>query len=289
MIIKHVSGSPLSERVLKEELPLDKARVAIVVGDPTNIKANFTGADDEYSEGDSRLRDARVFAVTTLLRAERKSLHIVPVYSDILSFRLMARVNPPPPPPPPGQKRGISFRRRSSAFQAGNAGDEALPKEEVDRKPRENDLLLVGEPRTTVFHRNALETGLIAMQANDPALNFVFSTILGLDGTGSNRIFDVTFKKAFKEYLDLAPSNDERSPRTEDKCVASFAEIAQRLRECRGHVLIGYATRQLIVRINPEKKQEARLWTGSEYLIMLRKHGDTSRPELVDDPPEVYI
>eukprot|EP00302_Diacronema_sp_CCMP2436_P005266 CAMPEP_0179911580 /NCGR_PEP_ID=MMETSP0982-20121206/46441_1 /TAXON_ID=483367 /ORGANISM="non described non described, Strain CCMP 2436" /LENGTH=483 /DNA_ID=CAMNT_0021813339 /DNA_START=645 /DNA_END=2093 /DNA_ORIENTATION=+ len=118
--IVHHTGSPLASGAI-ELLPLRIAAVAIVIADPGSL--TLVEDKDLYVKGAARLRDARVFHITTLLRKAAPLMRIVPMYEDILTYRLL---------------------RRKDVFIESGTGVNA------------------------VLHRNSLETGLIAMQADDP-------------------------------------------------------------------------------------------------------------------------
>jgi hypothetical protein len=118
-----------------------------------------------------------------------------------------------------------------------------------------------GSGVTSVLHRNSLETGLIAMQADDPTLVFVFSQLLAL-GEQSHKLFAVPFAVAWAD-LQLGEPADE----------LSFNEVATHVRELQGHVLVGYYDAELDeVLVNSHKKDLPRKWRPADQLIMLRGH-----------------
>ena len=221
--IEHHKGSPLSAEAYNR-LPIDDAAVAIVFGD----RAAAANAEEltSYSESAARLRDARTFHVTTLLRKKAPDLRIVPVYEDILTHRLITRDSP----------------------LVVNDG--------------------IGAGETAVLHRNSLETGLIAMQADDPTLVFVFSQLLALDA-GERKIFSTSFEKAWLELgqLKLGQSVAELEP-------LSFYDVSLAIHARQGHVVLGYRSAEegeMIV--NPEKKEAPRKWSAYDELVMLRAQG----------------
>jgi hypothetical protein len=221
--VTHHVGSVLASEAYAM-LPLTRAAVGIVIGDPAVI-----GVGDDlgsYSEDAARLKDARVFHISTLLRMVAPDLRIVPIYEDIHTHRLITDDSP-----------------------LVTGADDVTPR---------------GSGITAVLHRNSLETGLIAMQADDPTLVFVFSQLLETESAEA-KYFAVPFQRACEELGVLV--------RGEPVPDYSFGKLSRLILERQGHILIGYydqGTRD--VTINPEDKLSSRAWEGSDELLLLRGH-----------------
>jgi len=214
--IEHHTGSPLSSEAVNR-MPLKQAAVAIVIGDPNAV---FNAEDlTTYTEGAARLRDARVFHITTLLRKAAPLMRIVPMYEDILTYRLL---------------------RRKDVFIESGTGVNA------------------------VLHRNSLETGLIAMQADDPTIVFVLSQLLTLDDASGQKIFSVPMDSA---WADLEMGKLEGAA-----AQLAFRDVANRVQAFNGHVLIGYYDSRMgkVVLNPPGKKTRKREWLPTDELVLLR-------------------
>ena len=243
--VQHHDGSPLASGAL-ELLPLREATAAIVIGDPTGAQTSEEASS--YSKGAARLRDARTFHSTTLLRKAAPDLRIVPIYEDILTYRLL---------------------RRNDGLV------------EVDESKRARGTGGV----TAVLHRNSLETGLIAMQADDPTLVFVLSQLLALDDVAGQKIFSVPFEAALADMQLTAGESTHGGGRAGGGAPAptgklgtspaemTFDAMSARVRDFAGHVLIGYFDSALEkVVLNPLKKRVPRRWRATDELILLRAH-----------------
>ncbi|KAJ1634712.1 hypothetical protein T492DRAFT_971042, partial [Pavlovales sp. CCMP2436] len=214
--IVHHTGSPLASGAI-ELLPLRIAAVAIVIADPGSL--TLVEDKDLYVKGAARLRDARVFHITTLLRKAAPLMRIVPMYEDILTYRLL---------------------RRKDVFIESGTGVNA------------------------VLHRNSLETGLIAMQADDPTIVFVLSQLLTLDDASGQKIFSVPMDSA---WADLEMGKLEGAA-----AQLAFRDVANRVQAFNGHVLIGYYDSRMgkVVLNPPGKKTRKREWLPTDELVLLR-------------------
>ncbi|KAJ1634714.1 hypothetical protein T492DRAFT_836608 [Pavlovales sp. CCMP2436] len=122
---------------------------------------------------------------------------------------------------------------------------------------------------TAVIHRNSLETGLIAMQADDPTLVFVFSQIISLEsGSKEHKIFSIPFDKAWLEAGQY--TEGESWPEL------SFYDVADAMFNEHGHVLVGYLDASAVdCVLNPENKARPRTWLPTDELLLMRGHGDS--------------
>jgi hypothetical protein len=244
--VHHHAGSPLASGAL-ELLPLAKASVAIVIGDRSSSAAQSDG-ENAYAKGAVRLRDARVFHITTLLRRVAPQLRTLPIYEDIMTYRLLKRNVEL------GENPGGEFDFSWALGVGGTA--------EAPRKPPPGGT-------TAVLHRNSLETGLIAMQADDPKLVFVLAKLLGLDGSAQRALFSLPMRDAWADYgLHTAADEGVQPP-----YYISFTECARQTFAHMGHVLIGYYDTELgNVVLNPGKKRTERQWHADDELLLLRAH-----------------
>lgn len=212
--VTYVEGPPMSQKQL-EQLPLDGARAAIVVADP--LRQLYTDLDD-YSEEVDRVRDARVYAVATMLRRGAPKLHIVSVFGDVLTHRLFQKT--------PG---------------------------------------LVPSNPALAFHRNAIETGLLAMQATEASLKYVFNAILGL----KDSVRAETAGMAVRSFQEMAPVLGFTAPKPR----LSFEELAVILLEKTGAVLLGFRQegdrQRSLPSVNPPHKPVLREWERMDELVLL--------------------